>query len=101
MHEWTLRLDSAQVGRTLPHAQVGTFAMNALLMTDNKPEQPPKRSPFQGAGAAYLPISGVLVGAGIGWLIDQAHGRFPLWTVICALVFTGAGFYHMIKEGSK
>ena len=75
--------------------------MTAPTMTENKPEQQPKRSPFQGAGAAYLPISGVLVGAGIGWLIDQAHGRFPLWTVICALVFTGAGFYHMIKEGSK
>jgi len=75
--------------------------MTVLTMTENKPDLPQKRSPFQGAGAAYMPISGMLVGAGIGWLIDHATGHCPLWTVICGLVFIGAGFYHMIREGSK
>lgn len=63
--------------------------------------QRPAPPPFAGMAAAYLPIAGVAVGAGIGWLIDRSAGTLPRWTLILAIVFGAAGIYHMIKEGRR
>ena len=61
----------------------------------------PKRNPFAGANAGYLPLSGVVLGFGGGWLIDRAAGTLPLWTLVLGVVFTIAGFYHMVREAKR
>jgi F0F1-type ATP synthase assembly protein I len=57
--------------------------------------------PFRGAGAAYLMIGAVAIGAGLGWMLDRWLDTFPLWLLVCTGVFLVAGFYHMVKEGRK
>ena len=63
--------------------------------------EPPPRNPFAGANAGYLPLSGVILGFGGGWLIDRAAGTLPLWTLVLGVVFTGAGLYHMVREAKR
>ena len=63
------------------------------------PERKP--NPFQGAGAAYIMVAAALMGPGIGYLIDQARGTSPFWTITCFAIFLVAGGYHMIKEGTR
>lgn len=65
-------------------------------MTDTPP-----RNPFAGASAGYLPLSGVLIGFGGGWLIDRAAGTLPLWMLVLGVVFTAAGIYHMMREAKR
>ncbi len=59
------------------------------------------RRPFQGAGAAYILVSAVLLGVGLGYLIDALRGTTPFWTVTCFFLFLVAGTYHMVREGGK
>lgn len=61
----------------------------------------PKRNPFSGASAGYLPLSGVILGFGGGWLIDRAAGTLPVWTLVLGIIFTVAGFYHMVREAKR
>jgi F0F1-type ATP synthase assembly protein I len=63
--------------------------------------QPRPRNPFAGANAGYLPLSGVILGFGGGWLVDRAAGTLPLWTLVLGVVFTAAGLYHMVREAKR
>ena len=63
--------------------------------------EPQPRNPFAGANAGYLPLSGVILGFGGGWLIDRAAGTTPLWMLVLGIVFTGAAMYHMIREAKR
>ena len=46
-------------------------------------------------------VAAALMGPGIGYLIDQARGTSPFWTITCFAIFLVAGGYHMIKEGTR
>jgi F0F1-type ATP synthase assembly protein I len=63
--------------------------------------EPKPSNPFAGASAGYLPLSGVIVGFGGGWLVDRAAGTLPLWTLVLGVVFTAAGVYHMVREAKR
>lgn len=52
-------------------------------------------------GAAYILVSSVLLGVGIGYVIDALRDTRPFWTITVFAIFFVAGTYHMIKEGSK
>ncbi len=60
-----------------------------------------RKGTFKGMGAAYIMVSSVLLGVGIGYLIDALRGTRPFWTITVFAAFFVAGTYHMIKEGSK
>lgn len=63
--------------------------------------EPRPRNPFAGASAGYLPLSGVILGFGGGWLVDRAAGTLPLWTLVLGVIFTVAGLYHMVREAKR
>ncbi len=71
------------------------------MVTPSSDRQSTQRSPFRGVNAGYLPVAGALLGLGGGYLIDQAAGTLPLWTLILGVVMTGAGFYHLIREARR
>jgi F0F1-type ATP synthase assembly protein I len=67
------------------------------MATDPQPPKP-AGSPFRGAAAGYLPVSGALLGFGGGYLLDRAYGTLPWWTLGLGVLMTAAGFYHLLKE---
>lgn len=69
-------------------------------ITMTEPTQP-RRNPFAGASAGYLPLGGAVVGFGGGYLIDQAAGTMPVWTLILGILFLAVGMYHMIREAKR
>lgn len=97
MHGFANALDRRTASSSLP----GALSAPSAMTSPSPDNETPTRRAGRGAAAGYMPISGVLVGAGIGWLVDRAAGHFPLWTVACALLFAGAGVYHMIRDGSR
>lgn len=40
----------------------------------------------------------VLLGIGIGYLMDMKYDKFPLLTAVCSLVGTGFGFYNLYLQ---
>lgn len=72
-----------------------------VLTVPIKPTPDAKPSPFQGAGAAYLPLGGALVGAGGGWLVDVWADSAPVALIVGIFLGIAAGLYHMIREGAK
>jgi F0F1-type ATP synthase assembly protein I len=69
-----------------------------IAMTE--PPQP-RRNPFAGASAGYLPLGGAVVGFGGGWLVDRAAGTMPVWTLVLGTLFLAVGMYHMIREAKR
>ena len=61
----------------------------------------PPPNPYSGVGAAYVLAGSVLVGLGIGWLIDRNTGATPKWTVGMTMLFLGVGLYQMVKEALR
>lgn len=55
----------------------------------------------QGLAAGYTLAGGLIVGLAIGYVIDEAFGTKPLWTVCGALLFMLAGLYHVVKDSLK
>ncbi len=61
----------------------------------------PPANPYKGVGSAYVLVASVLLGLGIGWAIDNATGRSPLWTLGMTALFTVAGLYHVVRDVQK
>ena len=45
-------------------------------------------------------VSGVLVGAIIGWQLDQWSGMSPLFLIVFLILGVAAGFWNMMKSAS-
>ena len=45
-------------------------------------------------------VSGVLVGAIIGWQLDQWSGMSPLFLIVFLILGVSAGFWNMMKSAS-
>lgn len=45
-------------------------------------------------------IGGILVGVGIGWVLDKALGTSPVLLIIFSLLGTAAGFFNVIRAAS-
>lgn len=43
-------------------------------------------------------VAGVLVGAGLGYAIDQVAGTSPWFLIVCFFLGTAAGFRNMLKS---
>jgi hypothetical protein len=69
---------------------------------DGRLPPPARPSPSNSSlGAAYILIAAVLIGLGLGYLIDQHYGTLPWWTLGMSLLWLAVGFYHLLKEGSR
>lgn len=53
------------------------------------------------ASSAFTLIGSVLLGLGIGYVVDRLRDTAPRWTIICTLLFLVAGFYHVVKDAFK
>ena len=51
--------------------------------------------------AGYTLVGGLVVGLGIGWLIDDWRGSSPAWTVGCAVMFLLIGLYQVVKDALR
>jgi hypothetical protein len=58
-------------------------------------------SPQRGAGAGYLMVGSILLGVGLGWLLDHHYGTSPRWTVALSMLFLGVGIYQTIREANR
>ena len=45
-------------------------------------------------------VGGVVVGAGIGWLIDKAAGTFPAFFIVFFLLGSAAGMVNIVRAGT-
>jgi len=82
----------------------------AVLTVDSDGKLPPAAppsdpsggpSPQRGAGAAYLMIGSVLLGVGLGYLLDRYLGTQPRWTIALSLTFLVVGVYQTIREANR
>jgi hypothetical protein len=73
------------------------------LPVDDGRLPPPVRpsSANSSLGAAYIMIASVLIGLGLGYLIDQHYGTLPWWTLGMTFLWLAVGFYHLLKEGNR
>lgn len=55
----------------------------------------------RGLAAGYTLAGGLVVGLGIGYLVDRGLGTEPLWTVSAGILFMLAGFYQVVKDSLK
>lgn len=58
-------------------------------------------SPQRGAGAAWLMAGSMLLGAGLGYLLDHHYATSPRWTVALSMVFLAVGMYQTIREANR
>lgn len=54
-----------------------------------------------GMRAASELVAGVLVGAGLGYLLDRQFGTMPLFLIILLLAGMGAGFLNVYRMGAR
>jgi F0F1-type ATP synthase assembly protein I len=66
--------------------------------TDGQRPPPQRLAPLKGLAAGYTLLAAVLIGFGLGWLIDHLCGSTPWATVGCSLFFIVAGLYHAVKD---
>jgi ATP synthase protein I len=45
-------------------------------------------------------IGGVVVGCGLGWLIDRALGTWPAFFIVCFLLGSAAGMINVVRAGT-
>ncbi|MEQ1696087.1 MAG: AtpZ/AtpI family protein [Hyphomicrobiaceae bacterium] len=45
-------------------------------------------------------VGGVIVGAGLGWLIDKALGTFPAFFIVLFLLGAAAGMVNIVRAGT-
>lgn len=45
-------------------------------------------------------IGGVLVGCGLGWLLDQAFGTWPAFFIVMFLAGSAAGMINVVRAGT-
>lgn len=45
-------------------------------------------------------VGGVVVGAGLGWLIDRALGTFPAFFIVLFLLGAAAGMVNIVRAGT-
>lgn len=55
----------------------------------------------KGLATGYTLAGGLVVGLGIGWVIDASFDTKPLWTICGALLFMLAGLYQVVKDNLK
>lgn len=89
-------------------APIQAMTPPADLRTMDHPPQPPPtvrptppRQRMQGANAGYLLFAGALLGLGLGALTDRWYDSSPTGLVVGFFIGTGAGLYHMIREGTR
>lgn len=46
-------------------------------------------------------VGGVIVGAGLGWLIDKALGTFPAFFIVLFLLGAAAGMVNIVRAGTS
>ena len=57
--------------------------------------------PNRAVGGPYLMLASVLLGVGIGYLLDRNYLTSPRWTVGLGLVGIAVGLYHAVREASR
>jgi len=55
----------------------------------------------RGLAAGYTLVGALVVGLGIGYVIDVAADTQPLWTVCGAILFMLAGLYQVVRDNLK
>ena len=63
------------------------------------PARQPK--PSRAVGGPYLMLGAVLLGAGIGYLLDRPYLTTPRWTAGLGLFGIAVGLYHAVREASR
>ncbi len=70
-----------------------------------KPKPPPPKGKFDAAGFGWRMtidlVTGVLVGAGLGWGIDSLFGSRPLFLIVMTLLGFAAGVRVMMKSAAE
>ena len=46
-------------------------------------------------------VGGVIVGAGLGWLLDKALGTFPAFFIVFFLLGAAAGMVNIVRAGTS
>lgn len=46
-------------------------------------------------------VGGVIVGAGLGWLLDKALGTFPAFFIVFFLLGAAAGMINIVRAGTS
>ena len=44
-------------------------------------------------------VGGIVVGSGLGWLIDRFLGTWPAFFIVCFLLGSAAGMYNVVRAG--
>lgn len=57
--------------------------------------------PNRAVGGPYLMLASVLLGVGIGYLLDRNYLTTPRWTVGLGLLGIAVGLYHAVREASR
>ena len=52
-------------------------------------------------GGPYLMLASVLLGVGVGYLLDRNYLTTPRWTVGLGLFGIAVGLYHAVREASR
>lgn len=69
------------------------------------PPPPPDRRRSEALGAAVRItielVAGILVGAGLGWLLDQWLGTLPWMTILFFMLGTAAGILNVIRAARE
>ena len=45
-------------------------------------------------------VGGIIVGCGLGWLIDRVMGTWPAFFIVCFLLGSAAGIYNVVRAGT-
>jgi len=46
----------------------------------------------------FVLIGGVIIGGGLGWLLDRRFGSSPLWTLVLGLLGFAGGMWDILKR---
>jgi F0F1-type ATP synthase assembly protein I len=81
---------------------IGASTMTFAIIP-HMPDLPPRdqRSWLAGMGAAWMMITSVAMGIGLGLALDRWLDSSPWGTLVLSMTFLAAGVYLVIREGSR